>query len=63
MDVRLTQDQIRRIRLAKSSAEVAEIVAETEQEQAEHAAQTEAETPTAIRKPRYVSIDGFLHEV
>lgn len=65
MDARLSADQVRRIRLAKSAAEIAEICAETEVEQAERLAQSEAEhpDPNKILKPRYWSdSDGFMHE-
>jgi hypothetical protein len=63
-DVKLTPEQIRRIRLAQSSAEIAEIVSHNLTEQAEAAAQAEAENPHAPRKRRYISgPDGFLIDI
>jgi len=57
----LTEDQRRRIRLAKSSLEITEIVNETKDARAEQVAQTEAEAEP-VKKKRYVSVDGFLQE-
>jgi hypothetical protein len=59
-NVNLSEDQKRRIRAANSSAEVQEICNETPASRTEQVAQTEAENPNVPRKPKYISVDGFL---
>jgi hypothetical protein len=63
MDVPLTQDQLRRIALAKSAHEVQEICNESADDLKARAERNELLIPASERKPRYISVDGFLQEI
>lgn len=62
VNVHLSPDQLKRIAAAKSSTEIAEIVAEAEQDEAARAAQTESSATEGEKEPKYISADGFLKE-
>lgn len=62
MNKHLSADQLKRIALAQSATEIQEICAEGEQEQAARVAQTESSATAVPKKPRYISVDGFLVE-
>jgi hypothetical protein len=62
-EIKLDEETLRALLRATSSAEIAEVLNGDTVAQAKQRAVEEAKNPAAPKKPKYISVNGFLQDI